>query len=80
MERHRLHHIVFFIAGTLAFLVWPSAIVFANDVENLKHGMVKITAHVIEGDPKPTIQFFQAIPSWILFLVVPRLCPVLSLL
>jgi len=68
------------MAGALAFLVWPSVIVSANDVENLKHGVAKITAHVIEGIPQPTIQFIQARPSWILFLVVPRLCPVISLL
>lgn len=73
MERPpRLHHIVFYIAGALAFLVWPSAIVFADDVENRKHGLMKITAYVIEGDHKSTIQFIQAMPSWILFLVVPR--------
>jgi hypothetical protein len=54
--------------------------VFADEVENRKHGVVKITAHVLDRDPKPVIQFIQAMPSWILFLVVPRLCPDISLL
>jgi formylglycine-generating enzyme required for sulfatase activity len=44
MDKNRLKQFVFWMTGALAFLVWPSAIVFANDVEELKHGVVKITA------------------------------------
>ena len=30
--------------------------------------------------PRPIVQFFRIRPPWILFLVVPRLCPVISIL
>ena len=44
MVRDRLQKIVFFIGGAFPILVWTSAIISANDVEMMKHGVVKISA------------------------------------
>jgi len=43
MVRNRLKEIVFFITGAFAIHVWTPVIVFANNVERLKQGVVKIT-------------------------------------
>lgn len=44
MVQNRLKEIVFFIAGAVAILVGTTVIVFADEIETLKHGVVKITA------------------------------------
>jgi len=86
MERDCFKQVLFFVLGTCVFFFCPSVYGLANDVQGLKDGVVKITAHVngqskvgtgvvirqeadavfiatashvIEGDPKPNVQFYS---------------------
>ncbi len=82
----RFQHFFFGFLAFYAMALWTSGQSFAHDIEGMKHGVVKITAHVngqskvgtglvireesdaifiatashvIEGDPRPLVQFFS---------------------
>jgi len=86
MTSHKTKIIVLMVLCLSAILVGNSVSSYAHDIEGLKHGVVKITAHVhgqpkvgtgivvreesgaifiatashvIEGDPRPFVQFFS---------------------
>ena len=83
---HRFQPLIFAVFFLFAMVPWVSTPSHAHDIEGMKHGVVKITAHVngqskvgtgivirqeseaifiatashvIEGDPRPLVQFFS---------------------
>ncbi len=83
---HRSKTFIFAVLVSFTIVLWGSVSSYAHDIEGMKHGVVKITAHVngqskvgtgivireesnaifiatashvIEGDPRPLVQFFS---------------------